>query len=53
MKDRERERKRQWWDMKVTGYMPPREENRIIMYTLIGLIAFLVIYVTLLIVKNS
>lgn len=53
MKDSERERKRQWWDMKLTGYMAPREENRIIMYTLIGLIAFLVLYVTLLIVKNS
>ncbi len=37
---------KRWWDLKTFGFLPPREENRIIVYVLLALIFFTLVYIS-------
>lgn len=34
-----------WWDLKLTGFLSPREENRYIFYGMISLLIMTVLYI--------
>jgi hypothetical protein len=36
---------KRWWDLKTFGFLPPREENRIILYVMIGIILITGLYI--------
>ena len=43
MKDKKIDQR--WWDMKLTGFLSPREENKYIFYAIASLLMLTVLYI--------
>jgi hypothetical protein len=42
---KEHDKHDRWWELKTFGYLPPREENSIIFYVLLGIIVLTLSYI--------
>lgn len=36
---------KRWWELKTFGFLPPKEENRIIFWSLLTIIVFTLCYI--------